>query len=370
MSIELDDEVAGDDRRDRVAVHLVWDGVLLIAAIVATALLYVRSSAALSGDGLRNQLVAAAASLLLASAFAVSLRAAVPNLAVGSVAGTAGVLVGWLTTDQDVAAGTAAAVAAGGGAGVGLLLGIVVVALRAPAWAASLAAVPLLTAAALQLAGGPDVVLAQGPDLLRWPWPLFLGAVLISVAGGAVAVRPRTRAVLGAYRPTGDPATRRRAGGNAVAIAALALSSLLAAAAGLVTVFQLEAAVPANSGLTMTTLTAVAAVLLGGVSVHGRRGGILGTALAVVTIQLLLQWFGLANYPRWTPSVVVGAAIVVGLLASRIVEALGTPPPTEPAPVDASVPPPWSQPGYEPDYDRGYPTGYEPGYQPAEPDRR
>jgi ribose/xylose/arabinose/galactoside ABC-type transport system permease subunit len=370
MSTELNDEVTGGDRRDRVAVHLVWDGVLLVGAVVATVLLYTRSSDALSGDGLRNQLVSAAASLLLASAFAVSLRAAVPNLAVGSVAATAGVLVGWLTTHEQVSAGTAAALAAGGGVGIGLLLGIVVVALRAPAWAASLAAVPLLTAGALGVAGGPDVVLAQGPDLLRWPWPLFLGAVLISAAGGAVALTPRTRAALGAYRPTGDPAGRRRAGGNAVAIVALMLSSLLAAAAGLVTVFQLRAAVPATSGLTMTTLTAVAAVLLGGVSVHGRRGGIFGTALAVVTLQFLLQWFGLANYPRWTPSVVIGAALLLGLVVSRIVESLGTPPRTEPELADASGPPPWSQPGYEPGYDTGYQSGYQPGYQPAETDRR
>ena len=365
MSIDPDDEVAGDGRRDRVAVHVVWDAVLLVAAIVATVLLYVRSSAALSGDELRKQLLAAAASLLLATAFAVSLRAAVPNLAVGSIATGAGVLVGWLSTDQHMTAGTAAALAAGAGAGAGLLLGILVVALRAPAWAVSLAAVPLLAAAAVGVAGSSVVLLTGGPDLLRWPWPLFLGAVLVSAAGGAAALAPRGRAALGAYRPSGDPAARRGRGGNAVAVAALLLSALLATASGLVTVFQLRTAVPASAELTTNTLAAVAAAMLGGVSVHGRRGGVLGTALAVVTLQFLLQWFALGNYPEWTPQVVIGGAIVLGLMVSRVVESAGTPPPVAPAEVDPSAPPPWPQPGYEPGYD----TGYQTGYQPVETDR-
>ena len=354
MSVEPLEEPAGQARRDRVAVHLVWDGMLLAAAIVMAVLVYTRDSSALSGDGLRNQLVAATASLLLATAVAVSLRAAVPNLAVGSIATAAGVLVGVLSTKEQLTLGAATGVTAGAGAAVGLLLGVVVAGLRAPAWAASLAAVALLGAAAVGLSGGSGVLLTEGPDLLRWPWPLFLGAVAISVAGGAVALAPRPRAALGAFRPSGDPAGRRGLRGNSVAITVLVLSSLLATAGGLVAVFRLKAALPGASALETTTLTAVGAALLGGVSVHGRRGGVFGTALAVVTIQLLLLWFALGNYPVWTAQVVAGGAIVTGLVVSRIVEGLGTPREPEPGPPDVDdqdvSPPPWAQPEYETAY--------------------
>src|SRR3954468_13105992 len=82
--------------RDRVWVHAVWE--VLLAAAVVGAVLAVRheDTGALSGDSLRDLLVLFAAAVLLGSAFALSLRAAVPNLAVGATAVTAGVLTAWL----------------------------------------------------------------------------------------------------------------------------------------------------------------------------------------------------------------------------------------------------------------------------------
>ena len=63
--------------RDRVWVHAVWE--LLLAAGVGGAVLAVRAEdrAALTGTGLRDLLVLLAAGVLLGSAFALSLRAAV-----------------------------------------------------------------------------------------------------------------------------------------------------------------------------------------------------------------------------------------------------------------------------------------------------
>src|SRR6266496_3174624 len=325
MSMEPSDQPDIGDARDRVAVHLVWDGVLLAAAIGAVILVYTRSSETLSGDSLRAQLVAAGASMLLATGFAVSLRAAVPNLAV--------------------------------------------VALRAPAWAVSLAAVALLGSAILSLTGGAPVILTSGPNLLRWPYPVFLGAAALSVAGGAVALAPRARAALGAFRPTGDPARRRPRGGSAVAVVALVVSSVLATGAGLVTVFRLHEALPVDTSLTSLTLPAVGAALLGGVSVHGRRGGVFGTALAVVVIQSLLLWFGLGNAEQWVPLAVVGAAILVGLIVSRVVETPGSPREPEPALADVDGPPPGAPPAAEAGYDTGYQPRYDTGYQPVDTDR-
>ncbi len=367
--MEPSDQPDIGDARDRVAVHLVWDGVLLAAAIGAVILVYTRSSETLSGDSLRAQLVAAGASMLLATGFAVSLRAAVPNLAVGGTAAAAGVLVGWLVNHEHMTVGSATGVTAAAGAGVGLLLAIAVVALRAPAWAVSLAAVALLGSAILSLTGGAPVILTSGPNLLRWPYPVFLGAAALSVAGGAVALAPRARAALGAFRPTGDPARRRPRGGSAVAVVALVVSSVLATGAGLVTVFRLHEALPVDTSLTSLTLPAVGAALLGGVSVHGRRGGVFGTALAVVVIQSLLLWFGLGNAEQWVPLAVVGAAILVGLIVSRVVETLGSPREPEPALADVDGPPPWAPPAAEPGYDTGYQPRYDTGYQPVDTDR-
>src|ERR671913_2115967 len=136
-------EYAGpaDDRpRDRVWVHVVWE--ILLAAAVVGAALAVRAEdpAALTGTGLRDLLVLLAAGVLLGSAFALSLRAAVPNLAVGAVAVTAGTLTGWLVVEHEYDWAVAALVTLGAAVALGLALAIVVVGLRTPAWAVGLGA--------------------------------------------------------------------------------------------------------------------------------------------------------------------------------------------------------------------------------------
>src|SRR5215207_9463040 len=124
--------------RDRIWVHAVWE--LLLAAAVVVAVLAVRTedADALTGAGLRDLLVLLAAGVLLGSAFALSLRAAVPNLAIGAVAVTAGTLTGWLVVEHEYDWEVAALVTLGAAVTLGIALAIVVVGLRTPAWAVGL----------------------------------------------------------------------------------------------------------------------------------------------------------------------------------------------------------------------------------------
>src|SRR5438128_7107816 len=118
--MEPDQMFDGEDRRDRLAVHVVWEAVLLVGLAAAAALVWSRSTAALSGDPLRGQLITAAAAVLLASAAAVSLRVAAPNLAVGATAAGAGALVGWLTGERGWALPAACGIVAGAAVAAGL----------------------------------------------------------------------------------------------------------------------------------------------------------------------------------------------------------------------------------------------------------
>src|SRR5215212_7732405 len=180
---------AVDDRpRDRVWVHIVWE--VLLAAAVVGAVLAVRAedAAALRGDGLRDLLVLLSAGILLGSAFALSLRAAVPNLAVGAAAVTAGTLTGWLVANHGYELRTAALVALGAAVALGLALAVLVTGFRAPAWAAGLAAALGLYAVLLSMSAGRPLLLAGAPDLRRWAWPLAGAAVALSVAGGLLGL--------------------------------------------------------------------------------------------------------------------------------------------------------------------------------------
>lgn len=338
-----DQEVA---ERDRLAVHAAWEAVLLIGLGVTAALVWSRSSGALSGDQLRDQLILGASSVLLASAFAVSLRAAAPNLAAGAIAVAAAVLAGYVFQHTTLPLGATIGIAAGAAAAVGLLLGLVAVGLRAPGWAVSLGAATLLTAAVIDLAKGQPVPLSAEPDLRRWAWVVFGGAALLSIVGGALAATPRIRALVGRYRSDRDPAVGRGSPAGAAVIGALVLSALLAAGAGVIAALHVHAAIPTNGTTSLTTVAGLAAALLGGTSVHGRRGGVFGTVLAASALQLLLLWLTLGNIAQWIQLAVLGGAVIVGLAVSRLIEWLGTAPPDD---FDMTVPIP---------EDEAYPTRY------------
>jgi len=352
--------------RDRVWVHAVWE--VLLAAAVVGAVLAVRHENvdALSGNGLRDLLILLAAGVLLGSAFALSLRAAVPNLAVGAVAVIAGVLTAWLRTQHGYELRVAALVTLGAAIALGLAMAIVVVGFRLPAWAVGLGAALGLYAALLSMSAGRSLLLDGSPDLRRWAWPLAGGAVVLSLLGGGFAMAPRTRAWIGGYRPAGDAAAGRGARAAFSATAALVGSCLLAAAAGLIIALRLRAVVP-DDGLTLLAQAAGAA-LLGGTSAYGRRGGLFGTVLAAGFLQLAALWLVLVEAQPWTRPALLGGAIVVGLLVGRIVEAVGSkaPPPEDRPDEDDAGPEtqlwdPYSTGSFTPGTDP-YPTG---GFTPA-----
>jgi ribose/xylose/arabinose/galactoside ABC-type transport system permease subunit len=347
--------------RDRVWVHAVWE--VLLAAAVVGAVLAVRheNTAALSGDSLRDLLVLLAAGVLLGSAFALSLRAAVPNLAIGAVAVVAGVLTAWLRDQHGYELRVAVLVTLGAAIALGLALAVVVVGFRLPAWAVGLGAALGLYAAVLSMSGGRSLLLSGGPDLRRWAWALAGGAVLLSVLGGAFGLAPRIRKGIGRYRPGADAASGRGARAAVTAAAALVGSTLLAAAAGLIIAVRLQAVVP-DDGLTLLA-QAAAAAFLGGTSAYGRRGGLFGTVLAAAFLQLAALWLGLVEAEPWTRPALLGAAILVGLLVGRLVEAAGsTSPPEEDDPEEDDAGPetqlwdPYGTGSFTPGADP-YPTG-------------
>ncbi len=309
--------------RDRVWVHLVWEVLLAGAVVLAALAVRAEDAAAFGGDSLRDLLLTVAVGVLLGTAFALSLRAAVPNLAVGATAVAGGALTGWLVTERDYPLLTGALLTLGTAVALGLALTVVVVGFRSPAWAAGLGAALGLYAAVLALAGGQSLPVPGAPDLRPWAWPIVGGALLLSVGGGALGLLPGVRDTVGSYRPDRDPAAGRGSRAGFVAAGALVGSTVLAAGAGLLLALRAGAVIP-DDGVTLLA-AAAAAALLGGTSAYGRRGGVFGTALAAAFLQLAALWLGLVDAEAWTRPALLGGAIVVGLMVGRLVEAAGSP---------------------------------------------
>jgi ribose/xylose/arabinose/galactoside ABC-type transport system permease subunit len=316
--------------RDRLWPHVVWEIVLAAGVVAAVFAVRHEDPGALSGAGRDNLLVLVSAGILLGSAFALSLRAAVPNLAVGAVAVVAGVLTAWLQAEHGYQLRIAALIALGGAVALGLVTAFVVVGFRLPGWAVGLGAALGLWAAAQSLSAGRTLTLDGVPNLRDWAWPLAIGAAALSIIGGVLGLLPRARLTLGQYRPSGDPAAARGSRAGLTATAALIGSMLLAAGAGLILAMRVRTAVP-DDGFTLLGVAAAAA-FLGGTSAYGRRGGVFGTVLAAGFLQLATLWLRLVDAGAWTRPALLGGAIVLGLLVGRVVEAAGS---TEPPPDDA-----------------------------------
>ncbi|RQX26011.1 ABC transporter permease, partial [Micromonospora chalcea] len=77
----FDDPAHGEPGRDRIAVHVLWEFVLLAALVAVTWLLWRENADALRGGSLKTLLVDVAALGLLTLAAGLSLRAGAVNLA-------------------------------------------------------------------------------------------------------------------------------------------------------------------------------------------------------------------------------------------------------------------------------------------------
>jgi ribose/xylose/arabinose/galactoside ABC-type transport system permease subunit len=306
--------------RDRLAIQFGWEA-LLVAAVGGVGFLLHRADAgAFKGGELTQFYLVAAVFGLVAVGMALTVRAGVPNLAVGSLA-FGGAM--FFAENSERGLLPTAAVTALLAVGAGLVIAVVVVVLHVPSWAASLA-VALAVIAWMQSQGTAKVVAgAYQPDGHAVVW--FAAFAVLSVAGGAVCLIPGMRRTIGRFRPEGDPAVR--GSGSMSAGLALVGSSALAAVAGVLLALSNREIHPSENGIGLTAL-ALGAALLGGVSIYGRRGGLFGTFLAVVGISLVMRY---ATAEAWKVDTVAFAAgaIMIGLVASRLVETFGRRPQRE-----------------------------------------
>ena len=309
---------AYEDGRDRMGIHVGWEIVLLLAAAVIGVLLYRVDAGALKRPALDTLLLTGTWIGLLTMGAGLSMRAGVPNLAVGSIA-VAGAVQFAENGDKGLveAALPAIAIAAIGGFAVAVF----VLVLHVPGWAASLgAALGVITW--VQLRTAP--VRVQGEyDPKHQAFFLFGGFALLAVIGGAFATIPPFRRLLGRMRPAGDPARRRGFAAVLPVLVALVLSSVFAVVAGILMAATSSAPVVPDTGLEWTGI-AFGTALLAGTSAFGRRGGVFGTLLAVIGMTAFLDWAD--RRELHIALFAVGAvAVGAGLIVTRLVETYGRP---------------------------------------------
>lgn len=189
------------------------------------------------------------------------------------------------------------------------------------------------TLAMLGVAQGIAFLLTNGHAIAGFPgfYPLigtskidgFPGAVIIA-AGVFIALHlmlTRTKFGLQIYAVGGNAEAAAFAGirPGQVKLAALMISGVTGGIAGLILSSRLDA----GNGLfgASDLLSAVAAVVIGGTSLFGGVGSVVGTAIGVVMISTIYNGLILLNIPDFWQQIVVGAIIVGAMAIDQLAKA-------------------------------------------------
>jgi ribose transport system permease protein len=254
------------------------------------------------------------------------------DLSVGSLIALSAVLATLMIRDRagalgaDAAGMTLSALAGIAACGlVGAFSGLMVTLFGIPPFIVTLGMMLVSSGLAYILAKGqsvyqvPDsfVWLGRDADLLGIPNAVLLMAVLYAVAH---VLMSRTR--LGRYLyAVGDNLDAAHLSGvpvNLVRLFAYVCSGLLAGVGGIVMASQLKSGSPTYGA--MYELYVIAAVVVGGTSLSGGKGKMLGTMIGAFIIAVIQNGMNLLNVESFTQKVVLGLVILGAVLLDRLRE--------------------------------------------------
>lgn len=184
----------------------------------------------------------------------------------------------------------------------------------------------IVTLASMSMARGLTLQVSQGqtvyglPDVLNWLGSSsILGiktSAIVTVVLFVIAHIVLSRTTYGhrVYAVGGNPEAARLAGINVkrVVFSAYVLAGLFAGIAALVMIGRLDSATP-NAG-TGTELQVIAAVVIGGTSLFGGKGSMVGTFIGVLLIGVINNGLTLLNVSSFWVQFVQGALIFLAVL--------------------------------------------------------
>lgn len=296
----------------------------LAALVVVLAGLVIYFSVAspffLSTNNILNIVTAIAVTGILAVPGTMLLIAGQVDLSVGAGTALCGVVVALAA--PDVGIGLAVVLALLAGVAIGLINGTLVTVIGVNSLIVTLGGLAAFRGAAYLLADGQTVLLLGFGFLgtgrpLGIPMPVIL---LIVVAVVVFLVLKYTVFGRHVYAIGSNPVAARLVGipSRLVVFATFAASGVAMALAGLILTSQLSAATP-NAALGLE-LTVVTAIVLGGASLNGGRGSVVGTIVGLMIIGVLNNGLTLLNVSSYWQQVASGVLLVVAVSFDRLRE--------------------------------------------------
>ena len=294
--------------------------ITLIVLCAATALLTPRF---LSPLNLTNILVQSSIMAVIAMGMTFVIVGGGFDLSVGSSAALAGCVAAMVMLEAGIAAGVIAGIVAG--AAVGLANGLVIAFLNVNPFITTLGTMVLVRGVVFLMTGGapvsgdaglPSAFVAFGSarlfgvHLLVW-----VPAVLLAVLSFAMHLTPYGRRIYAtgggreAAYLSGIPVRR-------VIASTYVWCGALAGVAGVMLAARLQSGQPTAGEF--YELTAIAAVVLGGASLHGGEGTLVKSVIGVFIMIVLGNALNLLNVDSYWQRVAVGVVIIAAAAAERL----------------------------------------------------
>lgn len=313
------------DRRTR---RLNFDPALFGPTLALGLMFFIYSVASphfLTPGNITNVLVQSAPLLILASGQTFALLMGGLDLSQGSIISLVSVVTATIMMNYGIV--PAAVIGLASGILVGLANGLLIGRARIQPFIVTLGMLYMIAGAALVVSGGSTVFGLPQPDvdIFFWfgggfigpfPVPLIIAFILVAIAYFVLTRTPIGRHI---YAIGGSEQVALMSGINVARtkIFIYVMSGTFAAIAG----FLLSGRVISGQPLLGSgdlLLQSIGAVIIGGTSIFGGRGGVLRTVLGVLVIAFMVNGLNLLAISTFTQQVIVGAIIILSAWANAL----------------------------------------------------
>lgn len=297
-----------------------------LACLILVLLFAATSDVFLSVQNFRNIGLAAAALAAVSFGQTFVILTAGLDLSVGATVALVSVISAFAMRGQGIGTGIIAALAAG--MLVGLINGVVVTRFKVFPFIATLAMMSIASGLALNLSAGVPVTGLPGAfsdlayeQVLGVPVPVVFSLGLLAISFVVLRYMRWGRHL---YAVGGNEEAARLSGigVDRVKLAAYMYCGFSAAVGSLILTARVASGQP-TLGFSLP-LESVAAVVLGGVSLFGGRGSVIGVAFGVAFVSILSNGLNLLNVSSYTQMMVIGAALILAVAIDQALARRGT----------------------------------------------
>ena len=242
------------------------------------------------------------------------------DLSVGSVMALAMMILGYLNVETGIPMGIAITGALAGAALCGAISGLMITEFKVPAFIATLAMMSIARGFANMITNGSQIIgfpswFNMGAIIRQFGFLTMTVAVMLVVFIVAILFLRYRKEGRSLYAIGGNPEVARLAGVKVklATVMVYLVCALLSGLAGVLLAARLDSVQP-SSGVAYE-LDAIAAVVIGGTSLSGGTGGVVGTLIGVLIIGVLRNGLNLLSVSPFLQAVVIGLVIVLAVAA-------------------------------------------------------